>query len=122
MYDSNEMWYEKENERLLKLWNEVLSDESNLSSDESDYNASSTAQDSDSDSSELPIKKRKLIDRIVNDYPIEADEGGVETSSEDEITWSPVTGQYLTNFTSFAQSTGIKAKVYEFYQNTPLEF
>ncbi|KAK9727584.1 hypothetical protein QE152_g19085 [Popillia japonica] len=32
------MWYEKENERLLKLWNEVLSDESDLSSDESDYN------------------------------------------------------------------------------------
>ncbi|KAK9727585.1 hypothetical protein QE152_g19084 [Popillia japonica] len=54
-----------------------------------------------------------VIDRIVNDYPIEADEGGDEASSEDEITWSPVTGHYLILSIS-GQNTGTKANVYEF--------
>ncbi|KAK9719490.1 hypothetical protein QE152_g22660 [Popillia japonica] len=53
-----------------------------------------------------------VIDRIVNDYPIE--KGTDEDSSEDEITLSPVTGQYLTTFTFSDQNTGIKANVYEF--------
>lgn len=166
--------YEREQERLQKLWDEVLSgDEHNFSPDVSDYEPSDS-ESSDSDDPVTPKKRTRLrsfdktcqqVTKVIkfdqqvnvsskseiqsnNQDPQPSTSGCINTAStnidhiiesviaqhmdyiDDEsepspiinFEWGQVTGNFLKNIPVTINDSGIKATVYEQYEQTPYFF
>lgn len=144
--------YEKEQEKLAKLWNEVLSEEENDPFQYSSEDYEPSDLDCSSSDSEQPLVKRKkssqiplaaststhIVDSSVASTSYDAVADTIEDvismsrthdlSDVDEhlvpsITWAQVSGDNLKSFQFTAQNTGVLMDLFEnFIDKTPVDF
>ncbi|KAF2898136.1 hypothetical protein ILUMI_08034 [Ignelater luminosus] len=141
------MGYEKEQKRLLELWNELMSaSESDLSPDASNYES---LRDSYSDSdpvtpqkrtkifTDQPIQKPQFsifsssnnIDEIIKqviahniNYEDESDEDDINQETNTNFAWMQVSGIYLNDFSFTENNSKIRRHIYDDYQKSPYDF
>ncbi|KAF2903756.1 hypothetical protein ILUMI_02418 [Ignelater luminosus] len=115
------MSYEEEQKNLEKLWNELLSDESDYEIDESESAESSSSQKTQTEKFQIPADNRDSVDQIINQVIMD-NNGSSNEENEFEIYWGPVTGQYKKEFQFSEANPGITPELYRLIRENPLRF